>query len=63
MDKSEAVVDYLDFYLNAGKLKYTNNTGTRNALIQAISSAGSELNRFKNAVYGVNTSPEFLIQQ
>lgn len=63
IDKAEAVVDYLDFYLNAGKLKYTNNTGTREALIQAIASAGSELNRFKHSVYGVNTSPEFLIQQ
>lgn len=63
MDKAEAIVDYLDFYLSAGKLKYTSNTGTRDALIQAIASAGSELNRFKNAVYGVNVSPEFLIQQ
>ncbi|MDB2410496.1 DUF1800 family protein [Pseudomonadales bacterium] len=63
LDKAEAVVDYLDFYLNAGKLKYTNNTGTRDALIQAISSAGNEIDRFNNAVYGVSTSPEFLIQQ
>ncbi len=62
-DKAEAVVDYLDFYLNAGQLKFTNNTGTRNALIQAISAASNDLDRFNNAVYGVNTSPEFLIQQ
>lgn len=62
-DKAEAVVDYLDFYLNAGQLKYTNNTGTRNALIQAISAESNDLDRFNNAVYGVNTSPEFLIQQ
>ena len=61
--KAEAVVDYLDFYLNAGQLKATNNNGTRDALIQAIINSGDDVARFKNAVYGVNTSPEFLIQQ
>ncbi len=62
-DKAEAVVDYLDFYLNAGKLKYTNNTGTRNALIQAILAESNTVDRFKNIIYGVSTTPEFLIQQ
>ena len=62
-DKAEAVVDYLDFYLNAGKLKYTNNTGTRNALIQAILAESNTNNLFKNIIYGVSTAPEFLIQQ
>ena len=61
--KAEAVVDYLDFYLNAGQLKATNNSGTRDALIQAINNSGDDVARFKNAVYGVNTSPEFLLQQ
>lgn len=61
--KAEAVVDYLDFYLNAGQLKATNNNGTRDALIQAIINSSDDVARFKNAVYGVNTSPEFLIQQ
>ncbi len=62
-DKAEAVVDYVDFYLNAGKLKYTNNTDMRNALIQAITTAGSDANSFNNIVYGINASPDFLIQQ
>ena len=61
--KAEAVVDYLDFYLNAGQLKVTNNSGTRDALIQAISGSDNDITRFENAVYGVNTCPEFLIQQ
>ena len=62
-EKAEAVVDYVDFYLNAGKLKYTDNIGTRNALIQAITSAGSEAEGFDNIIYGINASPEFFIQQ
>jgi len=62
-EKAEAVVDYLDFYLNAGQLRATNNMATRAALINAIASAGSMNERAELAIYGVMTSPEFLIQR
>ena len=62
-DKAEAMVDYLDFYLNAGQLKQASNSGARAALIQGVAAASNEVNRFKDAVYGVNVTSEFLIQQ
>jgi|GEM_PF-411406 len=62
-EKAEAMVDYLDFYLNAGQLKQAANTGARAALIQGVAAASSEANRLKDAVYGVNVTSEFLIQQ
>lgn len=62
-EKAEAMVDYLDFYLNAGQLKQAANAGARAALIQGVAAASSEANRLKDAVYGVNVTSEFLIQR
>ena len=65
--KATAVVDYIDFYLNSGKLKQTDNKGTRQELITTIQSAAcvSEpmCERSNLAIYGAATAPEFQIQQ
>jgi uncharacterized protein (DUF1800 family) len=65
--KATAVVDYIDFYLNSGKLKQTDNKGTRQELITTIQSAAcvSEpmCERNNLAIYGTATAPEFQIQQ
>ena len=61
--KAEAMVDFLDFYLNAGKIKYTNNTAVRDALIQGILSASNDTNRFKDIIYAINVTPDFIVQQ
>ncbi len=65
--KATAVVDYLDFYLNSGKLKQTDNQGTRQELITTLQSAAciSEpiCERNNLAIYGTATAPEFQIQQ
>jgi uncharacterized protein (DUF1800 family) len=65
--KAIAVVDYIDFYLNSGKLKQTENQGTRQELISAVESAacvGTALcDRYSLAIYGAAVAPEFQIQQ
>ena len=61
--KAEAMVDYLDFYLNAGKIKYTNNTAVRDALVQGILSATDDTKRFKDLIYAINVTPDFIVQQ
>ena len=67
--KSTALIDYLDFYLNSGKLKQTNNQGTRNELIYALQGAscgpgGTTIcERNSLAIYGTAVAPEFQIQQ
>jgi hypothetical protein len=65
--KATAIVDYLDFYLNSGKLKQTDNQGTRQELITTLQSAAciSEpiCDRNNLAIYGTATAPEFQIQQ
>ena len=67
--KATALVDYLDFYLNSGKLRQTNNQGTRQELIYAIEGAScgpgdtSICERNTLAIYGSAVAPEFQIQQ
>ena len=60
--KATALVDYLDFYLNAGQLAQTQNAGTRAAMISNLAVA-SEAERYQLAAYAVGTTPEFLIQR
>lgn len=60
--KATALVDYLDFYLNAGQLAQTQNAGTRAAMISNLAVA-SEAERYQLAAYAVGTAPEFLIQR
>jgi uncharacterized protein (DUF1800 family) len=67
--KSTALVNYLDFYLNSGKLKQTDNQGTRTELIYALQGAscgpgGTTIcERNSLAIYGTAVAPEFQIQQ
>ena len=66
-EKATALVDFLDFYLNSGKLKRTSNSGTRFELIEQVESAScvSEpiCDRDKLLIYGAALAPEFQIQQ
>ena len=66
-EKATALVDYVDFYLNSGKLKRTSNSGTRSELIEQVESAScvSEpiCDRDKLLIYGAALAPEFQIQQ
>lgn len=62
-EKAEAMVDYLDFYLNAGQLKVTDNSDTRIDMIESIAGANSDEERTNLAIYGAMTLPEFLIQR
>ena len=61
------LVDFVDFYLNSGKLKRTSNSGTRSELIEQVESAScvSEpiCDRDKLLIYGAALAPEFQIQQ
>lgn len=61
-EKATALVDYLDFYLNGGQLKASNNQSTRQSLINTLS-ASDEDQRFKLAIYGASTMPEFMLQR
>ena len=66
-EKATALVDFVDFYLNSGKLKRTSNSGTRFELIEQVESAScvSEpiCDRDKLLIYGAALAPEFQIQQ
>jgi hypothetical protein len=61
-DKAAAIVDYLDFYLNAGQLADSDNTGIRQAMISNIAVA-SESSRYSLGIYGVGTAPAFMSQK
>jgi len=59
--KAEAVVDFLDFYLNAGQMKLTNSP-SRAIIIETVSSAEAK-ERMNLAVYGLVNSPEAMVQK
>jgi uncharacterized protein (DUF1800 family) len=67
LDKATAVVDFVDYYLNAGKLKQTDNQGTRQELISAVQLAPCQSDgiceRYNLAIYGAAVAPEFQVQQ
>jgi uncharacterized protein (DUF1800 family) len=67
LDKATAVVDFVDYYLNAGKLTQTDNQGTRQELISAVQLAPCEsegiCERYNLAIYGAAVVPEFQVQQ
>ena len=66
-EKATALVDFVDFYLNSGKLKRTSNSGTRSELIEQVESASCVsapiCDRDKLLIYGAALAPEFQIQQ
>ncbi|MGJ8694296.1 MAG: DUF1800 family protein [Thalassotalea sp.] len=63
IDKATAIVDNLDFYLNAGQLKQSNNTGTRIELIEGIADLAGNNYHFDHAIYAFATVPELVIQK
>ncbi|WP_019028960.1 DUF1800 family protein [Colwellia piezophila] len=62
-DKATSVIDYLDFYLNAGQLSQSSNSVTYDAVLDAIVSSSDESVRLNLAVYGLVNSPEFMVQK
>lgn len=67
-EKAEAIVDFLDFYMNAAKLKQDEDQETRETLITNIAGAVCEqqsffCERYALAVYAAATTPGFHIQQ
>jgi hypothetical protein len=67
LDKATALVDFVDYYLNAGKLKQTDNQGTRQELISAVQLAPCQIDgiceRYNLVIYGAAVAPEFQVQQ
>jgi len=61
-DKATAVVDYLDFYLNAGQLAAADNNVSRAAMISNIATASAE-DRYTLAVYAAGNVAEFQLQK
>jgi len=60
--KSIAIIDYLDFYLNAGQLSESENKNTVTAVKTAMASTDNLEDKLTIALYGLFNSPEFLIQ-
>lgn len=61
-DKAMAMVDYLDFYFNAGQLKQSSNQVTRNSLIAGIADL-SDNKRFKESLYIFLSIPDLAVQR
>lgn len=60
--KAAAVVDYLDFYLNAGQLAAAPANLTRAAMISNIAGATGQ-DRFDLAIYAAGNAPGFQLQK
>lgn len=60
--KAAAVVDYLDFYLNAGQLQLTEQSTIRQSFIDAIVNSDQE-DRLELAIFAVATMPQFFVQR
>jgi len=62
--KATAVAEFLDFYMNAGRLKYTGASPTLSALTDALAAADLESGElFELATYGSALLPEFMVQK
>jgi hypothetical protein len=62
-DKAMAVLNYLDFYLNAGQLKNNQNGMSYQALINAMGSVSATNDKINIAIYGLTNAPETLVQR
>ena len=64
MEKAAAVAEFLDFYMNAGRLKYVGGTATLAALTDALAASDYESTEFfELATYGSTLLPEFMVQK
>jgi hypothetical protein len=62
--KATAVAEFLDFYMNAGRLKYVGGSATLSALADALATANLESGEFfELAAYGSALLPEFMVQK
>lgn len=61
-NKAKTVIDYLDFYLNAGKLKLVADNSSYHALIDAMLASPAIHEKIDIAIYGVVNAPESIVQ-
>ena len=62
--KAAAVVEFLDFYINAGRLHYLGDSETQSSLIEALAASDIESGEmFDLAAYGSALLPEFMVQK
>ena len=61
-NKAKAVIDYLDFYLNAGTLKLAADNTSYHALIDAMLASSAIHEKIDMAIYGVVNAPESIVQ-
>ena len=58
------MAEFLDFYMNAGRLKYVGETATLTALADALAASDYEsIEFFELATYGSALLPEFMVQK
>ncbi|MEH6605509.1 MAG: DUF1800 family protein [Pseudomonadales bacterium] len=63
-EKAVAVAEFLDFYMNAGRLKYIGNSPTLVALADALAASPAPSTEFfELATYGSALLPEFMVQK
>jgi len=62
--KATAVAEFLDFYMNAGRLQYLGNSSTLTELTNALAATDvASSNFFELATYGSALLPEFMVQK
>ena len=61
-DKATALVNFLDFYLNAGQLAQTSNSGIRQAMIDRLALVDSSV-RYDLAIYSIATAAETMVSR
>ena len=62
--KATAVAEFLDFYMNAGRLQYLGGSATLSQLTNALAASDIRSSEFfELAVYGSALLPEFMVQK
>jgi uncharacterized protein (DUF1800 family) len=62
--KATAVAEFLDFYMNAGRLQYLGNSSTLTELTNALAATNvASSDFFELATYGSALLPEFMVQK
>ena len=58
------MAEFLDFYMNAGRLKYLGGSPTLSALTDALATSNVDSREFfELVVYGSAMLPEFMVQK
>ncbi len=62
--KATVLAEYLDFYMNAGRLKYLGVSPTLTELSSALAASNVDSGElFELAIYGSALLPEFMVQK